>query len=154
MYEAVMKASRNASIVCMSAAVADWRPSETKPQKEHKSGPEKSLDLSRTRDILADLCTAANKPTLVLGFAAETHEAEAELVEAGKAKMFRKGCDLLFVNQVFQSQKGFGPGVSQGLLLSLDGTEKAIGPATKATIADHLIEAIAEHYNQRIARAS
>jgi len=154
MYEAVMKASRGADIVCMSAAVADWRPSETKSEKEHKSGEKKSLDLSRTKDILAELCAPPNKPTLVLGFAAETHEADSDLVKAGKNKMLRKGCDLIFVNHVFQTQKGFGPGRSQGVLLGLDGTESPIGPAGKATIADHLMEAIVTHYHQRKARAS
>ena len=154
MHEAVMKAAKDANIVCMSAAVADWTPQETKAQKEHKSGVEKSLQLSRTTDILAELCSSPQKPALVLGFAAETHESDKELTEAGKDKLFRKGCDLLFVNQVFRTEKGFGPGASQGLLLSVDGKEVTVGPASKADIADSLIEAVAVHYNQRTARAS
>jgi phosphopantothenoylcysteine decarboxylase/phosphopantothenate--cysteine ligase len=154
MHEAVMQASKKADVVCMSAAVADWKPLEEKQEKEHKSGSSKSLELIRTKDILKELCASANKPTLVLGFAAETLVEEQDLIQAGKEKLERKGCDLLFVNHVFQTERGFGPGRSKGVLLSSDGSHESIGPASKNTIADRLMEAIAVRHSERKARAS
>src|SRR5690606_5526892 len=98
MREAVLEARRDADAVVMAAAVADFRPAEQAPGKIKKTGAgPKPIELVENPDILAALArerTAAGQ--VVVGFAAEPDDVLAN----GRAKLARKGCDLLVVNQV------------------------------------------------------
>ena len=100
MAEAVM-AALPCDAAVLVAAVADWRvePSPTKLKKE--AGPPE-LRFSRTRDILAELAASAQRPALLIGFAAETDEVVARAV----AKRARKGTDWIVANDVSGSVMG------------------------------------------------
>src|SRR5579859_5386758 len=98
MQTAVMAAATDADVVVMAAAVADYRPEVRAEGKIKKDGqPPEPLRLVENPDILAGLAAQrdSQRPILV-GFAAETDTAE----QAARAKLARKGCDMLVVNPV------------------------------------------------------
>lgn len=94
---AACEAALPADIAVMVAAVADWRPKPS-PRKIKKSdGGAPTLALTETPDILARLSAPGpQRPRLVVGFAAETHDVETY----ARAKLERKGCDLIVANDV------------------------------------------------------
>lgn len=108
MSDAMASEADDADVVIMAAAVADYRPvavSAGKIKKE-EAGDALSVELVRNPDILQRLASDAAVPRadgtrrLVVGFAAETEEDPAELLRIGRAKLARKGCDLLVLNRV------------------------------------------------------
>src|SRR5581483_9750266 len=104
--EAVIKAAADADAVVMAAAVADFRPAQYaagKIKKRDGQDPE-PVALVRNPDVLAELSADRARPgQVVVGFAAETDDVLAN----GRAKLARKGCDLLVVNEVGE-RKTFG----------------------------------------------
>ncbi|MDB5419238.1 MAG: dfp [Phenylobacterium sp.] len=91
------EAALPAEIAVCVAAVADWRPMTVGDAKIKKgSGGPPSIALEETPDILATLSTNQRRPRLVIGFAAETHDVEAN----AKAKLGKKGCDWIVANDV------------------------------------------------------
>lgn len=105
MLEAV-SAALPADIFVAAAAVADWR-AKTVGTKKTKKGPKgpPTIELTENPDILATIGRSKeNRPTLVVGFAAETEN----LIENAKAKLERKGCDLIVANDVGAEQEIFG----------------------------------------------
>src|SRR4051794_22842919 len=101
--DAVLTAATSADAVVMAAAPADYRPrsvSETKIKKA-EDGTAPPLELEQNPDILAELSADRARPgSVVVGFAAETGDADRSVLELGRAKLARKGCDLLVVNDV------------------------------------------------------
>ena len=95
-------AAKGADVVVMAAAPADFTPAETSRTKIKKSGGAGlAVDLVQTPDVLAGLVAARTDPRQVLvGFAAETPGPDQSLLELGRAKLARKGCDLLVLNEV------------------------------------------------------
>jgi len=77
------------------AAVADYRPAQIAEQKIKKAGDEMTLSLVKNPDIIAEVARLAQRPTLVVGFAAETEN----VVANGQGKLKAKNLDLLFANQ-------------------------------------------------------
>ncbi len=95
---AACQAALPADMAVCVAAVADWRPAEISDQKTKKvpgAGPP-VLTLTENPDILATLSRGANRPTLVVGFAAETDHVETY----AQGKLARKGCDWIVANDV------------------------------------------------------
>lgn len=125
--------------VCV-AAVADWRPADENPQKTKKDGSGKAapLTLVENPDILATLSKAgARRPRLVIGFAAETNDLEANAA----AKLKRKGCDWLVANDV--SGDVMGGDDNEVALFTQDGVARWPRMA-KTEVAGKLADAIAE----------
>lgn len=86
-----------ADIAFMVAAVADWRADAVEQKiKKDGSGAVPPLHLSENPDILASIAKSANRPTLLVGFAAETQN----VVDHAKAKLAKKGCDWIVANDV------------------------------------------------------
>ena len=151
---AVTDAVRGADVVVMAAAVADFRPAayaDHKIKKSHGATADGSADdsapvvpLVRNPDVLAGLVQArgsAPSPVIV-GFAAETGDGTGSVLDHARAKLERKGCDLLVVNEV-------GVGVTFGrdestVHLLRRGTEHVtdVGPAPKRQIADAVWDAV------------
>ncbi|SPF01160.1 bifunctional phosphopantothenoylcysteine decarboxylase/phosphopantothenate--cysteine ligase CoaBC [Streptomyces sp. MA5143a] len=132
--EAVLKAAPDADVVVMAAAVADFRP-ETyatgKIKKKDGQDPE-PIVLVRNPDILAEIAADRPRPEqLVVGFAAETDDVLAN----GRAKLARKGCDLLVVNEVGE-RKTFGSEENEAVVLGADGSETAVPHGPKEALAD------------------
>ncbi|MGJ5829522.1 bifunctional phosphopantothenoylcysteine decarboxylase/phosphopantothenate--cysteine ligase CoaBC [Streptomyces ossamyceticus] len=139
--EAVLKAAPDADVVVMAAAVADFRP-ETyatgKIKKKDGQDPE-PIVLVRNPDILAEIAADRPRPEqLVVGFAAETDDVLAN----GRAKLARKGCDLLVVNEVGE-RKTFGSEENEAVVLGADGSETAVPYGPKEALADTVWDLVA-----------
>ncbi len=138
---AVLQAAEAADAVVMAAAVADYRPASRSASKIKKTGaaPE-PIALTENRDIIRDLVAArtGDRP-LVVGFAAETDDVLAN----GRAKLARKGCDLLVVNQVGDGL-AFGTADNEAVVLGADGTEVKVPLGPKEELADVIWDQVAE----------
>jgi phosphopantothenoylcysteine decarboxylase/phosphopantothenate--cysteine ligase len=137
---ATLAAASGADVVVMAAAVADYRPesvAEGKIKKEQQ-GDELELRLVRNPDILAELSTERAQRT-VIGFAAETEPDDAALLELGRAKLARKGCDYLVVNRVGWSE-GFTTAGNDVVIVSGPGDIVARASGTKREVADAILD--------------
>lgn len=131
--EAVLKAAADADAVVMAAAVADFRPAayaSGKIKKRDGQEPE-PVALVRNPDVLAEISAdRARVGQVVVGFAAETDDVLAN----GRAKLLRKGCDLLVVNEVGAS-KTFGSEENEAVILASDGSEVEVPHGPKEALA-------------------
>ncbi|MDT4924258.1 MAG: phosphopantothenoylcysteine decarboxylase / phosphopantothenate---cysteine ligase [Pseudonocardiales bacterium] len=142
--DAVHKAAEDADAVVMAAAVADFRPSDAADHKIKKvGGPPPTIFLQENPDILAELVAAHRPGRLLVGFAAETGDSGASVLDYGRAKLARKGCDLLVVNAVGPG-KAFAQADNAGVILSSDGTETPVEFGPKALLAAAVWDAVAQ----------
>ncbi|WP_326600141.1 bifunctional phosphopantothenoylcysteine decarboxylase/phosphopantothenate--cysteine ligase CoaBC [Streptomyces sp. NBC_01803] len=142
---AVLKAAADADAVVMAAAVADFRPAAQAGQKiKKRDGREpEPVALVRNPDILAELSAARPAPgQIVVGFAAETENVLAN----GRAKIARKGCDLLVVNQVGEGL-AFGTEENEAVILDAAGGESPVPHGPKEALADRVWDAVARHWS-------
>ncbi|RBY89079.1 bifunctional phosphopantothenoylcysteine decarboxylase/phosphopantothenate--cysteine ligase CoaBC [Blastococcus sp. TBT05-19] len=133
---AMLAESVDADVVVMSAAVADFRPAEvatTKMKKGSASEPD-SIPLVRNPDVLAELVTKRTPGQLVVGFAAETGDADGDVLAHARAKLARKGSDLLVVNDVSGGQV-FGRAENAVVVLASDGSATEVPPGAKDAVA-------------------
>ena len=149
--DAVHEAARSTDVLVMSAAVADFRPGENADTKIKKSddGTDPVITLVRNPDILAEAVqnrsASGTGPALIVGFAAETGDGSGSVLEYGRRKLERKGCDLLVLNQVGRSLV-FGQDSTEVRILSPHedpGAEPPVLTGSKAEIARHLVKRIA-----------
>ena len=133
---AAVDAALPADVAVMVAAVADWRV-DSVPQKIKKGTAPATLTLVENPDILATLSHAANRPRLVIGFAAETER----VVEHATAKRARKGCDWIVANDV--SGDVMGGDANAVHLVTADGVEDW-PRAAKQAVAERLAERVAD----------
>jgi phosphopantothenoylcysteine decarboxylase/phosphopantothenate--cysteine ligase len=125
-----------ADVVVMSAAVADFRPETTAATKLKKGAASepRSVSLARNPDVLAELVTKRSPGQLVVGFAAETGDEEADVLTHARAKLARKGCDLLVVNDVSGGQV-FGRPENAVVVLAADGSATEVPQGSKDAVA-------------------
>ncbi|MEO5875764.1 MAG: bifunctional phosphopantothenoylcysteine decarboxylase/phosphopantothenate--cysteine ligase CoaBC [Streptosporangiaceae bacterium] len=118
---AMLAVAPTADVVVMAAAVADFRPVDRHESKMKKVDGEETLSIGLVKnpDILAELVGRRTPGQVIVGFAAETDH----VLEHGRAKLARKGCDLLVVNQVGENLT-FGAPDNAAVILSSSG-----GPA-------------------------
>ncbi|GIT80314.1 phosphopantothenate synthase [Leifsonia sp. LS1] len=142
--EAVTEAARSADIVVMTAAVADYRPAQTRDAKIKKSeaGETLTLELVANPDILAGLATGKRDGQVLVGFAAETEPDPSALIELGRSKLAAKGCDFLVLNQVGWSQ-GFATESNEVVVLRKGGDIVMEASGTKLSVADRILDVIA-----------
>ncbi len=130
----------SADIVVMAAAPADFTPVSPSTTKLKKSGDAGlTVEFRQTTDVLAGLVARRPSGQVVVGFAAETASVEADLIALGTAKLARKGCQLLVLNDV-SGGAVFGAPDNQVLLLAPHGVlGRAAG--TKTTVAHAILDA-------------
>ena len=160
MRDAVLAAAETADAVVMAAAVADYRPAARSAAKIKKDGqPPEPLRLTENPDILAGLAAArkareaarsAHDPEraglvppppahqVLVGFAAETDTSP----EQARAKLERKGCDLLVVNPVGNGL-GFGTPDNEAVVYGADGTVTPVSRGPKEALADVVWDLVA-----------
>ncbi|SMH39287.1 phosphopantothenoylcysteine decarboxylase / phosphopantothenate--cysteine ligase [Rathayibacter oskolensis] len=142
--EAVLAAVKDADIVIMAAAVADYRPAsvaESKIKKEQQ-GDRLVLELVKNPDILAEISAAKTDGQLVVGFAAETEPDREAMLELGRAKIARKGCDLLVLNRVGWTE-GFQSDSNAVVVLDRAGDIVIEASGTKSSVADRVLDVVA-----------
>ena len=120
MLEAVMKFADKASIIVKAAAVADFRPQTISTHKIKKTGAVPELSLIPNRDILAELGKNRRTGQLLVGFAAESCNHEAE----GMRKLVDKNVDLMVVNDILGEKTGFDVDTNQVTLVTRNGVER------------------------------
>ena len=124
-----------------AAAVADWRVASVSGRKIKKvGGASETLDLVENPDILATVATSHQRPDLVVGFAAETEDIEAN----ARAKREQKACDWIVANDVSPGSGTFGGDSNTVVLVRTDGVEEW-PTMTKIEVAERLAARIAEH---------
>ena len=149
---AVSTAAESADVVIMAAAVADFRPAElvaTKIKKdESHDGVPEPIALVRNPDILAGL-TAARAAgelpagTVIVGFAAETGDADGDPLSHARAKLARKGVDLLVLNDV-SGGAVFGEASNTVHLLTPDGAVDGPHSGSKSDVAHAIWDRVFE----------
>ncbi len=133
MRDAIFARLGEATMVIMSAAVADYRPRTVAEQKLRRSGP-LSLELEPTPDILSEIVLDRRPGTLVIGFAAETEDALA----SGRAKLMRKGADAIVINDVSREGLGFDSDNNAATFLT-HSTAIELPAMPKRTLADRIL---------------
>jgi phosphopantothenoylcysteine decarboxylase/phosphopantothenate--cysteine ligase len=152
--EAALAAAADSDVVIMSAAVADFRPaavSDTKIKKrDDRDDP--VITLVRNPDILHELvelrnsAATAGRQQLIVGFAAETGDSDGDVLAHARAKLQRKGCDLLVVNHV-GTDKVFGQDTNSVVILARSGSEPQEASGTKTEVSAAVISRIGHELN-------
>ena len=138
--ERVLEAAAAADAVVMAAAPADFRPVDLATTKIKKSedGSSPDIRLTQNPDILAGLARdRPNERIVVVGFAAETGDATGSVMDHARAKLARKGCDLLVVNDVGGGAV-FGSEDNEAVVLAADGSAVSVPLGSKSALA-HVI---------------
>jgi phosphopantothenoylcysteine decarboxylase/phosphopantothenate--cysteine ligase len=137
MHEAIVPRAAEHDVVVMAAAVADYRPAEQATEKIKKTAGELTLRLVKNPDILADLGAAraasGRRLPVLVGFAVETND----LIAYARAKLSRKGCDLVVANL---AEDGFEGADNRVTLVRAD-TEEALPRMDKRAVADRILDA-------------
>ncbi|HPZ50711.1 MAG TPA: bifunctional phosphopantothenoylcysteine decarboxylase/phosphopantothenate--cysteine ligase CoaBC [Propionibacteriaceae bacterium] len=139
--QAMQEVAADHDVLVMAAAPADFTPvttSETKIKKADDSGI--TVELEQTVDVLATLTRNRREGQTIVGFAAETISNVSELLTAGRAKLSRKGCDVLVVNDV-SGGKVFGSETTTVHILDTRGLIASV-TATKMLAAHRILDAV------------
>ena len=151
---AMQQAAADADVVIMAAAPADFTPRQVAEGKLKKTGDVGlALDLVQTTDVLAGLAADRRHPgQVVVGFAAETAPSAEDLLELGRAKLARKGCDLLVLNDV-SGGKVFGHAANEVVVLGAGHrvTSEDLVPfgGSKDSVAHHIVDRIMQYRASR-----
>lgn len=138
MAEAVGREAPTADVIIMTAAVADYRPKDPRPEKLKKGPGELTLILERTEDILARLGKVKRDHQILVGFAAETQD----LLANAQAKLVAKNCDWIIANDVSKNDRGFANDANAVTLLARDGRTFCLPLAAKTNLAHAILDHI------------
>ena len=141
MYDEVTKNAPNQDAIILSAAVADYTPSEVAAHKIKKNDGDMSISLSRTQDILGTLgeakLKAGSKKPYLCGFSMETEN----LVENSRAKLEKKHVDMIVANSLRVEGAGFGTDTNVVTIIT-GNQEKELPLMTKQEVAHEILSAI------------
>jgi phosphopantothenoylcysteine decarboxylase / phosphopantothenate---cysteine ligase len=141
MADAVLAASRDADVLVMAAAVADFRPAHAADHKIKKEGGVPTLELTANPDILLEVAAqrrAVGRPVVVVGFAAETND----LLANAQDKLVRKGLNFIVANDVSAPGAGFGVETNRVTFLGADGWSESLPLMSKGQVAEKLMQRI------------
>lgn len=136
MYQQCMQLVDNQDIIIMSAAVADYTPAHVAPEKIKKDFAQLSVELVKTKDILASVGKIKRDDQLLIGFALETENE----VENAKKKLHNKNADLIVLNSLRTAGAGFRTTTNQVTIFSKDGREFASELKSKQEIAEEILQ--------------
>jgi phosphopantothenoylcysteine decarboxylase/phosphopantothenate--cysteine ligase len=138
---ATKAAAADADVIIMAAAVADYRPrsvAESKIKKETQ-GDRLTLELVRNPDILHELSESRRPGQIIIGFAAETENDREALLDIGRAKVVRKGADLLVLNTVGWTE-GFATETNSIIVINSAGDIVSEATGSKASVATRILD--------------
>jgi phosphopantothenoylcysteine decarboxylase/phosphopantothenate--cysteine ligase len=144
MRKAVLNHVKGCSVVIKAAAVSDYRPRMASEKKLKKSGPQISLDLERTVDILEEMGKKKEGRVLV-GFAAETEN----LINNARKKLMAKNLDLIVVNDVTQPGAGFDQDTNLVKILYPSGKTKDLPLMSKEEVSQFILDDVRELLKKR-----
>lgn len=138
MYAVVMDAVAGFDVAILAAAVADYTPLSKSRQKIKKDSTEfASIELKRTKDILASIGQMPQRPFLV-GFAAESEN----LIENARDKLARKCCDMICANSISGSESAFGSQENRVVIIDSDGNLEETPMQGKVEVAHAILDRI------------
>ncbi len=150
--EAVLAATADADAVVMAAAPADFRPASFTDAKIKKAddGSAPAIELVQNPDILREISGGdsgerARKDSVIVGFAAETGDATGSVLDLARAKLARKGCDLLVVNDV-SGGAVFGSPDNEAVILGADGAAVEVPHGSKSALAHRIWDEVARRF--------
>jgi phosphopantothenoylcysteine decarboxylase/phosphopantothenate--cysteine ligase len=138
MNKAVQARRDTADLVLMAAAVADYTPAETAPEKLKKDKDDLVLHLRRTPDILKTLGDNKRPDQVLVGFAMETGNG----LENAQRKLREKNLDWIVLNDLTEEGAGFGPSTNRVTLLSRDGTTEDLPLMSKPEVATTILDRV------------
>ncbi len=146
MRDEVITAAKDADVIVMAAAVADYRPvtrSQTKLKKA--GGAPAPIELTENPDILRELSTTRRQAgQVIVGFGAET----GDLIVNGRAKLAAKGCDLIVMNEVGNG-RAFGTADNAAEILAADGSRTSVPRGPKEALAEVIWDLVAARLADR-----
>lgn len=149
--QAMHEEARDADVVIMAAAVSDFRPAEVAESKMKKGQADDALStlhLVENPDVLKGLVAARDRAELpaecvIVGFAAETGDADKSALEYAQEKFARKGCDVLMANEVGRD-KTFGQKSNEGWILRSGLEPQRVEHGSKQVVAAQILVAVNE----------
>lgn len=135
---AVLEAAGGADALLMAAAVADFRPDKSESNKIKRAGGAPDLKLVPNADILQEVGASADKPKVMVGFAAESNE----LLKNAKHKLESKKLDLIVANDISAADAGFETDTNRVILLGKDGAQEELPLLTKAEVAQRVLHKV------------
>ena len=136
MRDAVVAECRDAQVLVMAAAVADYAPTSEAEQKLKRRSETLSVELTRTPDILAE----AGDGFVKVGFAAESQD----LVANARQKLEAKGLDLIVANDITDAQSGFGADTNRVVILDRAGGEERLPVMPKYEVAQRVFDRVVD----------
>ena len=149
LHDEVHRTVPQCDVLVMCAAVSDYKPARVDAQKTKKRYAPFFLELTSTRDILASL-PKENRPYLVVGFAAETHELETN----AQKKLQDKNCDMIVANDVSQSDSGMESDENAVTIFFRNGESQTISRTSKKNIARALVKIISKMSEKSLTKKS
>ena len=140
MFQACMNRYKDADIVVMTAAVADFTPLRVSPVKIKKKDATLVIELKPTMDILKEMGHNKKNGQLLIGFALESDNEQ----ENANAKLKAKNCDLIVLNSLNDEGAGFGNTTNKITIFSADGKVFAFDTKPKEAVASDIVDAIAK----------
>ena len=147
MFGAVHRHAPDCEILVMCAAVADYKPQNVSATKIKKRGASLSVELVPTRDILSSLQNK-DRQFLVVGFAAETNDVEAN----ARNKLQTKHCDIIVANDVSSDDSGMESDQNEVTIFFRNGETKKIPRAPKKIIARELVKIFSNTREKRLTK--
>ena len=144
MYQQCMSIVDNQDIIIMSAAVADFTPAHVAPEKIKKDNTQLTLELVKTKDILASVGKIKRDNQLLIGFALETENE----IENAKKKLHNKNADLIVLNSLRTEGAGFRTATNQVTIFGKDGREFASELKSKQEIATEILLTAQKYIHQ------
>jgi phosphopantothenoylcysteine decarboxylase/phosphopantothenate--cysteine ligase len=138
MYDTCMAEFPTADIAVMSAAVADYTPVETAPEKIKKTSGTLVIELTKTKDILKSLGQVKKNGQLLVGFALETANERQYALD----KLASKNADLIVLNSLNDEGAGFGFDTNKVTIFEKSGNETAYGRKPKQQVAKDIVDKI------------
>jgi phosphopantothenoylcysteine decarboxylase / phosphopantothenate---cysteine ligase len=142
MFDACHKYFNDVDVAIAAAAVADYRPKTVAPQKIKKAEATLTIELEKTKDILASL-GEVKKNQYLIGFALETENE----IENAKAKIAKKNLDLIVLNSLNDEGAGFGKDTNKVTFIDRDFTIEPHDVKSKEEVAADIINKIKKVYN-------
>ena len=149
LYDEITGRAADADAIVMAAAPADFRPADVAEHKIKKTadGAAPAVTLVQNPDILATVSHDRRRPGQVMvGFAAETGDADHSVIELARTKLEQKGCDLLVVNDV-SGGKVFGSDTNEAVILDRDGGTLPVASGSKDALAGVIWNVVASHWH-------
>lgn len=138
MHQACVAAFPGTDITIMAAAVADYTPEETAPEKIKKDSSSLTVSLKKTTDILKQLGTLKQAGQFLVGFALETRDEKTYALD----KLNRKNADLIVLNSLKDAGAGFGHDTNKVTLFAKNGQEWAYDTKSKQQVARDIVDRI------------